>query len=104
MMLHNFPPFLRPNVILDGPINELSIHQFLYILGGKALTKEFLQSIPVQRVGTKEDIANTVLYVVSDAAQLLTGTTIIADGGAWLTSDNNMNRMRRIAELHAKMW
>jgi len=29
------------------------------------------------------------MYVVSDAAQLLTGTTVIADGGRWLTSSNN---------------
>ena len=54
-----------------------------------------VKSIPIQRVGTREDIANTVMYVVSDAAQLVTGTTIIADGGDWLTSSNNFYQAQK---------
>lgn len=71
--------------------------------GGKTISKQYMQNIPVQRVGTREDIANTVLYVVSDAAQLLTGTTIIADGGAWLTNENSLARIRRIVDMQSKM-
>lgn len=71
--------------------------------GGKTISKQYMQNIPVQRVGTREDIANTVLYVVSDAAQLLTGTTIIADGGAWLTNDNSLVRIRQMVDMQSKM-
>lgn len=62
-----------------------------------------MKNIPVQRLGTRADIGNTVLYVVSDAAQLLTGTTIIADGGAWLTNDNNFQARKRVLEIYSKM-
>lgn len=68
------------------------------------LNTEFVKNIPIQRVGTREDIANTVLYVVSDAAQLLTGTTIIADGGNWLTSDNSAVKLKGLLKhLQSKM-
>jgi len=29
MMIHNFPPFIRPNVISNGMTDDLSIHQYL---------------------------------------------------------------------------
>ncbi|MCK4898918.1 MAG: glucose 1-dehydrogenase [Anaerolineales bacterium] len=36
---------------------------------------------PLKRIGTPDDIANTVLYLASDASSFITGTTIIVDGG-----------------------
>jgi len=74
-----------------------------FFTGGKKISDDLLKSIPVQRVGRREDIANTVLYIVSDAAQLLTGTTIIADGGSWLTSENSYHKLKRLMEFQAKM-
>ena len=77
---------------------------FVPFSGGRTIKNtDYEKSIPIQRVGTKEDIANTVLYITSPAAQLLTGTTVIADGGAWLTSENSVNRLRRVMELNAKL-
>lgn len=67
------------------------------------LKTDFIENIPLQRVGTREDVANTVLYIVSDAARLLTGTTVIVDGGSWLTSENSMNKIKRFMELHSKL-
>ena len=57
--------------------------------GGNRITDEFVKAIPVQRLGKREDIANAILYIASSAGELLTGTTVIADGGAWLTDSNN---------------
>ncbi len=36
---------------------------------------------PLKRVGTPQDIANTVLYLVSDLSKWVTGTTVVVDGG-----------------------
>lgn len=91
---------IRVMCVAPGPIEQT---EGFSRLGGKVISKSYLESIPIQRVGTREDIANTVLYVVSDAAQLLTGTTLIADGGAWLTNENNLSRIRRIVEMQSKM-
>jgi NAD(P)-dependent dehydrogenase (short-subunit alcohol dehydrogenase family) len=37
--------------------------------------------IPLGRWGTTEEIARVILFLASDAASYITGTTITADGG-----------------------
>lgn len=44
--------------------------------------------IPMQRVGRKEDIANTCLFLSCDLASYITGTTLFVDGGLELTAAN----------------
>ncbi len=41
--------------------------------------------IPLGRIGTVEEVANAVLFLASPAASLVTGTSLLADGGwtAW---------------------
>ena len=39
--------------------------------------------IPAGRLGQPEDVTGAVLFLVSDAAQYVTGTTIVVDGG-WM--------------------
>jgi NAD(P)-dependent dehydrogenase (short-subunit alcohol dehydrogenase family) len=41
------------------------------------------RAIPLKRLGTPEDIAHVVTFLVSDAAAYITGETIAADGGNW---------------------
>ena len=36
---------------------------------------------PIRRLGTPEDTARAVLYLASDAASWVTGTTLVVDGG-----------------------
>jgi len=43
--------------------------------------EEFLNRIPVSRIGTPEDIAHTALFLASDEANYITGQTITVDGG-----------------------
>ena len=43
--------------------------------------KNMVDAIPMKRMGSPEDIANTVLYLSSDLASYVTGQTIIVDGG-----------------------
>jgi NAD(P)-dependent dehydrogenase (short-subunit alcohol dehydrogenase family) len=38
-------------------------------------------AVPLKRLGTGEDIANTVLYLASDAAEYVTANEIVVDGG-----------------------
>jgi len=43
--------------------------------------KELITQIPLGRLGSPEDIANTAAFLVSDAASYITGQTIAVDGG-----------------------
>lgn len=46
-----------------------------------ALYADLLDKIPLRRMGTPEEIAGIAVFLVSDAAAYITGTTIFADGG-----------------------
>lgn len=49
-------------------------------------TRRLLAATPVRRLGTPEDVAALVAYLVSDAASFLTGQCIVIDGGLTITS------------------
>jgi NAD(P)-dependent dehydrogenase (short-subunit alcohol dehydrogenase family) len=45
---------------------------------------EFLKSAtdrPIARLGTPEEIARAVLFLASESAAFITGTTLVVDGG-----------------------
>lgn len=43
------------------------------------------KSIPLARYGTVKEIADATIYLFSDAANYVNGTTVVVDGGAWRT-------------------
>ena len=47
----------------------------------KAMAEVWLEMTPMRRVGQPEEIASVVLFLASDAASLLTGSIVLADGG-----------------------
>ena len=52
------------------------------VAGGQGDALEAMaKSIPMGRVGRPEEIANTVLWLCSDAASYVTGQSISVDGG-----------------------
>jgi len=50
----------------------------------QAFIKNMEEAIPLGRLGTPDDIANATLFLASDEASYITGTTIIVDGGQTL--------------------
>jgi len=51
---------------------------------GPAYIQSMQESIPLGRLGTPREVANAVLFLASDEAAYITGTTIIIDGGQTL--------------------
>jgi 3-oxoacyl-[acyl-carrier protein] reductase len=54
-----------------------------------AYIKSMEDAIPLGRLGTPRDIANAALFLASDEASYITGTTIIVDGGQTLPEGND---------------
>jgi 2-hydroxycyclohexanecarboxyl-CoA dehydrogenase len=51
------------------------------VFGSPEALDKIAKGIPLGRLGTPEDIANTVLFLASDRANFITGQTISVDGG-----------------------
>tara|TARA_B100000686_G_scaffold330082_1_gene391919 strand:- start:233 stop:988 length:756 start_codon:yes stop_codon:yes gene_type:complete len=69
---------IRSNVILPGPVETPM--QVRWKKNPK--TKKVLQNIiPLKRIGKSSDISNTILFLLSDQSDYITGTEIIIDGG-----------------------
>jgi NAD(P)-dependent dehydrogenase (short-subunit alcohol dehydrogenase family) len=50
-------------------------------LQDEAFRDNLLASIPLQRIGEVTDVAGAVVFLASPAASLITGTTLLIDGG-----------------------
>jgi NAD(P)-dependent dehydrogenase (short-subunit alcohol dehydrogenase family) len=63
--------------VVDTPIAELVVHN-------PELAPQYLKTIPLGRFGQPRDVADSVLFLASDAASYVTGQTIVVDGGQTL--------------------
>ncbi|KAJ3122026.1 hypothetical protein HK100_012157 [Physocladia obscura] len=78
---------IRVNGIAPGPIDDTAGMDKLLPSG----TKEFYQqTVPLKRMGRVRDIEFATLYLLSDAAQLVTGHIHVVDGGEWLAGPMNV--------------
>lgn len=70
---------IRVNSISPGPIDET---EGMSRLAGDTHARQKVESsIPLQRLGTKDDIANLALFLASPAASYVTGAVYACDGG-----------------------
>lgn len=70
---------IRVNCIAPGTVDTPQAR-------GSSQSSEALRDIannhPMGRIGSAEDIADTILYLVSDESSYISGSTIVVDGGA----------------------
>jgi len=63
--------------VVDTPIHET----YLTPEGAQRRKEEMAQFYPLGRVGTPEEVAKAALYLASDDASWITGSTLLMDGG-----------------------
>jgi acetoacetyl-CoA reductase len=69
------------NVVAPGYINT----EMMSTIPEKVMNEVILPQIPVGRLGEAEEIARTVVFLASDDAGFITGSTISANGGQYMS-------------------
>ena len=70
---------VRVNVIAPGPVDETEGMRRL--APTEESRRQALQSIPLGRFATKDEIADLALFLCTDAAAYITGAVFVCDGG-----------------------
>ncbi|MEW6514161.1 MAG: glucose 1-dehydrogenase [Pseudomonadota bacterium] len=75
-------PSLRVNCIAPGAVQTSMFADYLSrCTDPDAERKRILNGIPMARIGSPEDIAKAAVFLASDDAAWITGTTLVIDGG-----------------------
>lgn len=74
-------PKIRINAIGPGVIDTVMVKD---LLANDQMAQYLMSKTPLKRVGKPEEIAKVAVFLASDAASFMTGTTVFVDGG-WLT-------------------
>lgn len=64
---------IAPGIVMTDMVNNLSVEEF----------DQIREEIPLGRIGSTEDIANTAFYLASEDASYITGQVISPNGG-WI--------------------
>lgn len=77
-----------PSVVVPDPDEEVTRDSMwskesglIDILGTEEAQQKIAKGMPLRRLGTPVDIANSVLFLASDRAGFITGQTLSVDGG-----------------------
>ena len=68
---------IRVNCVAPGPVAT----EMAKLVHSKAIIKDYHDTIPMNRYGSTEEIANTVAFLCSGEASYINGQTIAVDGG-----------------------
>ncbi len=73
---------IRANAIAPGPIERTGGADKLF--ESEEAAKRTLQSVPLGRLGTPEEIAGLAKFILSEEAAYMNGEVVTLDGGQWL--------------------
>src|ERR1700694_614629 len=69
---------VRVNMVAPGPIDTGMLNRFT---GADERKGGLAATVPLNRVGRPEEIAQTILFLASDKASFITGASYLVDGG-----------------------
>lgn len=80
------PQGIRVNLVCPGIINTPMHQRLRDTLGDEVYNNALTKSVHLRRAGQPEEIAQTILFLCSNEASYITGSTITPDGGFTLTT------------------
>jgi len=72
-------PRIRVNAVSPGTIDTPMVSRWLEEHG-----PDYINTIPMRRLGTPRDVAQAIAFLCSEAAGYITGTTIHVNGGSYV--------------------
>jgi len=79
------PQGIRVNLVCPGIIDTPMHHRLRGLVGNEIYDKVLLQRVHTRRAGRPDEIAQTIVFLCSDEASYISGTTLTPDGGFTLT-------------------
>lgn len=79
------PHGIRVNIICPGFVDTPMHHRARSLLGDAIYDDVMVPRVHARRVGKPEEIAAAILFLCSDEASYITGTTLTPDGGFTMT-------------------
>lgn len=79
------PQGIRVNLVCPGFIDTPMHRRLRGIVGDQLYDEAIIPSVHAKRAGRPEEIAQSILFLCSDEASYITGTTLTPDGGYTLT-------------------
>lgn len=76
-------PKIRVNSIIPGLTHTDETAQRFH-LNDPAVVRTRIETIPLHRIGTPDDVANAVILLLSDEAQFIDGQKVVVDGGQYM--------------------
>jgi NAD(P)-dependent dehydrogenase (short-subunit alcohol dehydrogenase family) len=79
------PQGIRVNLVCPGFVDTPMHRRLRAVVGDELFDKGFLPRVHSRRAGHPDEIARTIVFLCSDDASYITGTTLTPDGGFTLT-------------------
>jgi NAD(P)-dependent dehydrogenase (short-subunit alcohol dehydrogenase family) len=78
------PDDVRVNVLCPGWIDTAFNEPAISFMGGTAAHAQTVKAVvPLRRQGSNEEIAQAVLFLISEASSYMTGQSLVIDGGVY---------------------
>lgn len=81
-LARDYSPEIRVNLVTPGQVATPLLYDSVKAFDNPdEILEETAQKLPMKRLGLPEDIARTVLHLLSDQASWVTGSNFVVDGG-----------------------
>ena len=91
-----YSPRIRANCVSPGFIRTAMTE---FVVENESWRNAVEKATPLQRIGSPEEVANLVAFLLSDAASYITGQDIAIEGGSFLPSLQSDALLRELTKL-----